>query len=123
MNSVESSKFRVYRNDLLTGCKFSDDNLTWFDLDPKPSQRLVSHSPDGFNFGYVGSGSLQLSLALLLDTFDSSETALKYYRSFCLHVVSKLKRPWILTTEDIEQQIRLYASDKKLNPLIFWLSS
>lgn len=31
----------------------------WLDgelLDPKPSQKVYNHSPDGFNWGYGGSG-------------------------------------------------------------------
>lgn len=52
-------------------------------LNPGPSQRIKNHSPDGFNFGYLGSGPSQLALALLLDAIGetpleerpSSETA------------------------------------------------
>ena len=36
-------------------------------LNPEPSQELWNHSPDGFNWGYGGSGPAQLALALLLD--------------------------------------------------------
>jgi hypothetical protein len=35
-------------------------------LDPKPSQKLRNHSPDGFAWGYPGSGPAQLALAILL---------------------------------------------------------
>jgi len=28
-------------------------------LDPAPSQRLWNHSPDGFNWGYAGSGPVR----------------------------------------------------------------
>lgn len=35
-------------------------------LDPKPSQKLVNHSPDGFAWGYAGSGPSQLALALCI---------------------------------------------------------
>jgi hypothetical protein len=35
-------------------------------LDPKPSQKVWNHSPDGFNWGYGGSGPAQLALAILL---------------------------------------------------------
>lgn len=33
-------------------------------LDPKPSQKWHNHSPDGFNWGYGGSGPAQLALAI-----------------------------------------------------------
>lgn len=35
-------------------------------LDPKPSQKYHNHSPDGFNWGYGGSGPAQLALAIML---------------------------------------------------------
>jgi hypothetical protein len=35
-------------------------------LDPKPSQKYHNHSPDGFNWGYGGSGPAQLALAIIL---------------------------------------------------------
>ncbi len=35
-------------------------------LDPKPSQKLHNHSPDGYNWGYGGSGPAQLALAIVL---------------------------------------------------------
>lgn len=41
----------------------------WLDgkwLDPKPSQKVCNHSPDGFNWGYGGSGPAQLALAIKL---------------------------------------------------------
>lgn len=41
----------------------------WLDdqeLLPGPSQKVINHSPDGFNWGYGGSGSAQLALAIML---------------------------------------------------------
>lgn len=35
-------------------------------LDPRPSQTYRNHSPDGFNWGYGGSGPAQLALAIML---------------------------------------------------------
>ena len=35
-------------------------------LSPKDSQKIVNHSPDGFEWGYGGSGPAQLSLAIVL---------------------------------------------------------
>lgn len=36
-------------------------------LNPCHSQAIKNHSPDGYNWGYGGSGPSQLALALLLD--------------------------------------------------------
>lgn len=35
-------------------------------LDPGTSQKVMNHSPDGFAWGYAGSGPAQLALAVLL---------------------------------------------------------
>lgn len=51
--------------------KLSGNSLrqVWLDgefLDPAPSQKIRNHSPDGFNWGYGGSGPSQLALAIVL---------------------------------------------------------
>lgn len=51
-------------------------------LDPAPSQALYNHSPDGFEWGYMGSGPAQLALAIVLDATGNKVTALKYYQEF-----------------------------------------
>jgi hypothetical protein len=41
----------------------------WLDgqyLNPIASQQYYNHSPDGFNWGYGGSGPAQLALAIML---------------------------------------------------------
>jgi hypothetical protein len=57
------------------------------ELDPKPSQKLVNHSPDGFSWGYSGSGPAQLALALLLH-FSTKDFALANYQQFKFDVVA-----------------------------------
>ena len=42
-------------------------------LSPTPSQGIVNHSPDGFQWGYPGSGPAQLALALLYDVTADRE--------------------------------------------------
>jgi hypothetical protein len=57
----------------------------WVDgeeLKPAESQELVNHSPDGFNWGYGGSGSAQLALAILLKLTDDPSRALELYQAF-----------------------------------------
>lgn len=51
----------------------------WVDdepLSPKRSQKVWNHSPDGFNWGYGGSGPAQLALAILLLTLEDEEQAI-----------------------------------------------
>jgi hypothetical protein len=63
----------------------------WLDgveLKPYKSQRIINHSPDGFNWGYGGSGPAQLALAILLEV--SKEDALNRYQSFKGKVIARL---------------------------------
>lgn len=48
-------------------------------LSPQPSQALRNHSPDGFEWGYAGSGPSQLALAILLDFTGDKELTLNHY--------------------------------------------
>ena len=58
-------------------------------LDPGPSLKIWNHSPDGFNWGYEGSGPAQLALAVLLLVTDES-TANRLHQSFKQEVIARL---------------------------------
>jgi len=60
-------------------------------LSPTPSQKLINHSPDGFAWGYGGSGPAQLALAILLSRLTESE-AVEMYQEFKWQVVARLPR-------------------------------
>lgn len=64
------------------------------DLSPEPSQEIINHSFDGFNWGYGGSGPAQLALGLLLDVTGDSEIASRYYQLFKLDAVSQFSENW-----------------------------
>lgn len=51
-------------------------------LIPGPSLAIESHSPDGFEWGYPGSGPAQLALALLLDFTGDRHWAAEYHQPF-----------------------------------------
>jgi hypothetical protein len=51
-------------------------------LDPRPSQNVWNHSPDGFNWGYGGSGPGQLALALLLHAGLDEDRAVELHQRF-----------------------------------------
>lgn len=53
------------------------------------SLKLVNHSPDGFNWGYSGSGPAQLALAVLLEVFVK-EKAIANYQRFKFDVISRI---------------------------------
>ena len=50
------------------------------DLDPRHD--LFNHSPDGFSWGYHGTGPAQLALALCADALGDDQRALRVYQSF-----------------------------------------
>lgn len=54
----------------------ADTREVWLDgewLDPAPSQKVRNHSPDGFNWGYGGSGPAQLALAIMFKLTGKSD--------------------------------------------------
>ncbi len=73
-------------------------------LSPKESQSIINHSPDGFSWGYGGSGPAQLALAILL-LFCEKETATTLYQDFKWEVIAKLPPNFELTDEFINDWI------------------
>ena len=72
-----------------------------------PRQDLWNHSPDGFEWGYGGSGPAQLALAILANHCGNDEQALNFYQRFKWAVVAELPgRGWTLTSRDIDQLIK-----------------
>jgi len=70
-------------------------------LDPNPSQKVWNHSPDGFNWGYGGSGPAQLALALLLDVTADKERSVKYHQKFKRAFVAGWGNVWEITEAEI----------------------
>jgi len=58
-------------------------------LDPDRSLKVRNHSPDGFSWGYGGSGPSQLALALLLEATDEN-TAARVYQNFKWDIIANL---------------------------------
>jgi hypothetical protein len=61
----------------------------WLDghkLDSKPSQKYHNHSPDGYNWGYGGSGPAQLALAIMLKLTGKAEG----YQDFKFKIIADL---------------------------------
>lgn len=79
-------------------------------LDPRHD--LLNHSPDGFDWGYCGSGPAQLALAILADHLNNDIQAINLYERFKWAVIAGLpKVGWTLTGRDIDQAIRrIHAS-------------
>lgn len=61
-------------------------------LRPDKSLSVRNHSPDGFNWGYGGSGPAQLALAILLRLLPTKEHACELYQDFKFKIVAAWPR-------------------------------
>jgi len=75
-----------------------DDDI----LDPTPSQKIWNRSPDGFNWGYQGSGPAQLALALLYDVTRDKDIAVRLHQEFKRDYVSTWSDTWEITNASIQ---------------------
>jgi len=71
-------------------------------LDPKPSQKAWNHSPDGFQWGYEGSGPAQLALAILLDITSDKERSVRLHQEFKRDKIATLDNNFVLTVNEID---------------------
>ena len=76
-------------------------------LRPDKSQKIHNHSPDGFNWGYGGSGPAQLALAILLKYLPVDD-AMDYYQAFKFSVVATWPQ------SDFEIRLNLREEIKKI---------
>lgn len=69
-------------------------------VDIQPVKHVVRHSPDGFQFGYAGSGPHDLSLSILVAVLG--EPAEAYYNAFTRDVVSQqTKDSWGVSAQQV----------------------
>jgi hypothetical protein len=62
----------------------------------------VNHSPDGFAWGYGGSGPAQLAYALLFDVTNDADKSQRFYQQYKFAVVAKLPAtPWEIRATSI----------------------
>lgn len=73
------------------------------------SQKLVNHSPNGFNWGYGGSGPSQLALGLLLEVSSNNDLSLRYYQDFKWEIIASLPDTWELTEVSILEWIEQHT--------------
>lgn len=71
----------VYVGSANTDSLLTANNLPPSFLEPRYSQALRNHSPDGFAWGYPGSGPAQLALAILL-RYIPANIAQEHYQDF-----------------------------------------
>lgn len=80
-------------------------------LDPKPSQKIWNHSPDGFAWGYGGSGPAQLALAILLKAGFDEQQAIRFHQRFKAQFIATLPRESFKIDIDIMEWV------KRIEPL------
>src|SRR4051812_6776125 len=69
--------------------------------DPYPLRHHVRHSPDGFSWGYGGSGPADLARSILADHLGAVPSPTIYQRFKAVHVARwEQGRPWQLTSEE-----------------------
>ncbi len=66
------------------------------ELTPYASQAVHNHSPDGFNYGYNGSGPAQLALAIMLHAGCPKAVVHHHYQNFKRDVIARLPDDFIL---------------------------
>ena len=73
-------------------------------LDPRPSQKIRNHSPDGFEFGYGGSGPAQLALAILFDVTKDRYVAMHHHQRFKWDFIRHAPQSgFVLTEYDVKE--------------------
>ena len=86
------------------GHRTGDGVLVTVDGRPlNPRHDLHGHSPNGFEWGFGGSGPAQLALAILADHLADDEKALAIYQSFKVNVVADLsEKGWTLSSDEVQ---------------------
>jgi len=80
------------------------------ELKPDESQKVWNHSPDGFNWGYGGSGPAQLALAIMLKLTDA-ETAKGLYQRFKWQFVAGWPENFSIPVKEVEAWIQANKRD------------
>ena len=79
-------------------------------VNSEPLKHRIYHSPDGFNWGYGGSGPADLARSILWD-FIGAEPTPGLYQDFKFHFVSGWKDKWEITSEEIQNWLDKRGSD------------
>ena len=87
------------------------------ELSPVPSQAIQNHSPDGFNWGYCGSGPAQCALGILLDVTGDRNRALNLYQQFKEQVIAHIRETSAMKVEIEESSILKWLNE---NERYYW---
>lgn len=75
---------------------------------------IRKHSPNGFAWGYLGSGPAQLALALIYDRCRNKEIAEKIYQYFKEEVIAGFptEEPWEMSFKEVDWYIDRHITSK-----------
>ncbi len=82
-------------------------------LSPVYSQAVYNHSPDGFNWGYSGSGPAQLALAILMK-YLPVEYAVNYYQELKFNLIADIPQTDFDITINLREQVKKILESKIL---------
>ena len=75
----------------------------------------VLHSPDGFNWGYGGSGPAELARCLLLEVTGDGDRVDCCYQDFKWEFVSNWNDDWEMYAHEIHEWFNTYCATHNLN--------
>lgn len=83
-----------------------------------PLEHHVRHSPDGFSWGYHGSGPAELAKDLLTEHMGVEPSVL-VYQAFKRNVIAELQQnePFVLTGEFIDEALEIIHS-QHIQPIV-----
>jgi len=82
-----------------------------------PRFDLENKSPDGFNWGYGGSGPAQLALAMCADALGDDARAVRVYQAFKSRLVASLKdNEWRVLASTVRIIVEAIERDAKRPP-------
>ncbi len=81
-----------------------------------PLRHVCRHSPDGFEWGYGGSGPADLARSILIDCLGQ-DRADRLYQDFKWSFVSRFQfKGWKITSEQIESWADKFEADLAAEP-------
>ncbi len=92
--------------------KVDSTKVREYELPLGPSLKLFSHSPDGFQWGYQGSGCAQLALAILLDMTGNPALSVALHQEFKRHLIATSSKRLVITEPDIRRWLRVNQRTK-----------
>ncbi len=81
----------------------------------RPRNDIRNHSPDGFEWGYGGSGPAQLALALVADCCGRELAHPAIYQRVKAEIVARLPQDgWTLTEQQIKDAVAIAVHERNL---------